>query len=80
MELPKQYTNRELGIMLENLCNSSNLAHKELKDDLQEIKNQTKMTNGRVNKLENWRNFIVGAIAVITFLIPITVALAIKFK
>ena len=29
-------------------------------EDLKEIKDQTKLTNGRVNKLENYQNRVIG--------------------
>ena len=35
-----------------------------------EIREQTKKTNGRVNGLENWKAGIVSAIALISFVIP----------
>ena len=40
-----------------------------LHDDVKEIKIQTKMTNGRVSKLEVWRGFITGGLAVLTFIL-----------
>ena len=37
--------------------------------DIVEIKEQTTKTNGRVTKLENWRNYITGGLAVLTLLV-----------
>lgn len=34
-----------------------------------EIKSQVQMTNGRVGKLEMWRSFVLGSVAVIGMLI-----------
>lgn len=46
----------------------------ELSGDIKEIKAQTMKTNGRVNALENWSNFIKGGIAVIcVLLVPILI-------
>ena len=45
---------------------------KDIKASLVRIETQTSKTNGRVNKLENWRYFITGALALIgVVLIPI---------
>jgi hypothetical protein len=41
----------------------------EIRDDGKETKLQAKMTNGRVNKLENWRWFITGGLTLITVLL-----------
>jgi len=38
----------------------------EIRCDLKEIKEQTKRTNGRVNKLEVWRGIITGGLIVIS--------------
>ena len=40
---------------------------------LNEIKEQTKKTNGRVTKLEMWRTGIAYGIAVLVFIVPITI-------
>lgn len=42
---------------------------KDIKGDVSEIKVQTKLTNGRVSGLENWRWFITGGLTIITLLI-----------
>lgn len=52
------YSNREIREMFG-----------EMKLDLTEIKAQTKLTNGRVSKLENWRWFITGATTMITIVV-----------
>lgn len=36
---------------------------------LEDIHRQTKLTNGRVSKLEQWRTYITGAMAVLLLLI-----------
>ncbi len=35
-----------------------------------EIREQTKRTNGRVNKLENWKAGIVAVVALLAFVVP----------
>lgn len=54
------------------------LFHKELQgklrsqdDLLQKIYTQTKATNGRVSKLENWRAYMMGINSVIAFLVGV---------
>ena len=42
---------------------------KDIKLDTAEIKEQVKKTNGRVNKLEVWRGFITGGLAIIGLII-----------
>jgi hypothetical protein len=44
-------------------------------DLMVEIKEQVKKTNGRVSRLETWRNRIAGAIALMAFIITIYAAL-----
>lgn len=59
--MPKEkFTNNELAIML-----------KEITDHMYEIKRQTTETNGRLKKLELWKQFLLGAWAVLTVLTPI---------
>ena len=43
--------------------------HDSLKVDLIEIKLETKKTNGRINKLENLKYIMIGALAVITAIV-----------
>ena len=40
-----------------------------LERELPEIKEQLKVANGRTRSLENWRNYILGGMAIITFLL-----------
>lgn len=41
------------------------------REALDSIKVQTTKTNGRVNKLETWRTYLTGAMAVLLFLITL---------
>lgn len=56
--MPEPYLNRELDERFVDIANS-----------LSRIEIQTTTTNGRVNKLENWRWFITGGISVITIIV-----------
>lgn len=38
-------------------------------DDLRDIKEQTLKTNGRVSKLERWRSYLAGGMAVIALIL-----------
>ena len=50
---------------------------KDLADDIREIKEQTKITNGRVSKLESVKNMAIGGLVVTNLLvIPVIVAIA----
>ena len=45
------------------------ILHRELPD----IKEQLKISNSRTRSLENWRNYILGGMAIITFLFTIII-------
>ena len=71
--MERDYTNGELGIMLSNMKETMDSFHSDMRRDISEIKTQTSKTNGRVNKLENWRSGIVAVIAFLSFILPIIV-------
>ena len=48
----------------ERLARIETVLHRELPD----IKEQLKISNGRTRSLENWRNYILGGMAIIIFL------------
>lgn len=47
--------------------------HLEVKDTLERIEEQTKKTNGRVSRLENWRSYITGGLAVVGIVIALVI-------
>ena len=49
----------------ERLTRIETILHRELPD----IKDQLRISNGRTRSLENWRNYILGGMAIITFLL-----------
>ena len=49
----------------ERLASIETILHRELPD----IKEQLKISNVRTRSLENWRNYILGGMAIIIFLI-----------
>ena len=49
----------------ERLASIETILNRELPD----IKEQLKISNGRTRSLENWRNYILGGMAIIIFLI-----------
>ena len=51
----------------ERLTRIETILHRELPD----IKEQLRLSNGRTRSLENWRNYILGGMAIITFLFTI---------
>ncbi len=51
----------------ERLTRIETILHRELPD----IKEQLRISNGRTRSLENWRNYILGGMAIITFLFTI---------
>lgn len=52
----------------ERLARIESILNRELPD----IKEQLKISNGRTRSLENWRNYILGGMGIITFLFTIT--------
>tara|TARA_R110002020_G_scaffold138134_2_gene307920 strand:+ start:172 stop:375 length:204 start_codon:yes stop_codon:yes gene_type:complete len=48
----------------ERLARIEAILHRELPD----IKEQLRLANGRTRSLENWRNYILGGMAIITLL------------
>lgn len=59
------YSNREIDEFLHDLRGS-----------LQRIENQTTLTNGRVRRLESWRWFMAGGLAILTVLgVPVLLVL-----
>jgi|TARA_R100000988_G_scaffold98206_1_gene66181 uncharacterized protein YeeX (DUF496 family) len=53
------------GEIRERLAKIETILQRELPD----IKEQLKISNGRTRSLENWRNYILGGMAIITFLL-----------
>ena len=61
-DLDNRYSNREIKAFFN-----------EIKDTLERIETQTTKTNGRVNKLENWRSYLLGGIAIISSIVVVIV-------
>jgi len=53
------------GDVKERLTRIETILNRELPD----IKEQLKLSNGRTRSLENWRNYILGGMGIITFII-----------
>ena len=53
------------GDVKERLARIETILNRELPD----IKEQLKLSNGRTRSLENWRNYILGGMGIITFII-----------
>tara|TARA_R110002051_G_scaffold183209_1_gene252790 strand:- start:275 stop:478 length:204 start_codon:yes stop_codon:yes gene_type:complete len=53
------------GEIKERLTRIETILNRELPD----IKDQLKASNGRTRSLENWRNYMVGGMAIISFII-----------
>ena len=66
-----EYSKREIDMIKENLKEEMLTSHKNIQEKLDLILSQTTKTNGRVNKLENWQSYLVGAWVVVSvFVIP----------
>ncbi len=65
----ESYTCREIDLLINPVLNK-----------LEEIHEQCKKTNGRVNKLEKWQAFIKGGLTILTLMVvPIMIALIIQW-
>ena len=53
------------GDIKERLTRIETILNRELPD----IKEQLKLSNGRTRLLENWRNYILGGMAILTIII-----------
>ena len=53
------------GDIKERLARIETILNRELPD----IREQLKLSNGRTRLLENWRNYMVGGMAIISFII-----------
>lgn len=53
------------GDVKERLARIETILNRELPD----IKEQLKLSNGRTRSLENWRNYILGGMGIIAFII-----------
>ena len=53
------------GDVKERLTRIETILNRELPD----IKEQLKLSNGRTRSLENWRNYILGVMAILTTII-----------
>lgn len=73
-----QPTNGELAIMLGGLTEKVDLLFKKNSEDHSTIVVQTTKTNGRVTKLESYKNMVVGALAVIVVVLGWLVSFIIK--
>lgn len=64
MTPPETFTNRELGMMLQEMKENTHTT-------LERIEEKVDKTNGRVKRLELWRMVLIGAWAAITFMLPL---------
>jgi len=58
-------TKREIEFVLEKM----EINHSSIGRKLDRIEQRTIETNGRISKLENWRSFLTGGLAVVTIMI-----------
>jgi hypothetical protein len=72
----KTYTDRELDTHFSNLKEHMFGFEKDMRDVRGAILEQAKKTNGRVSKLESWRAYLTGGLAVLSLIVTILLAFA----
>lgn len=64
-----QYSNREIDMKFKIIEQTMHDSHLSIQEKLDLILQQTTQHNGRMRKIEAWRNILVGAIGVISVLV-----------
>ena len=59
---------------LDTMDDRMQMFEKNTGSTLNRIEAQTIKTNGRVNNLENWKGYITGGVAVLTFIVTVLLA------
>lgn len=77
--LDERYSNRELDAHFKNLMEHMTSFEAETGASLMRIETQTMKTNGRVSKLEKWQSYVLGAVAMLGFLLTIAVTIGVVF-
>ena len=76
MDEDKRYSNRELDHHFNDIREKFLGAIENIASDVSEIKIQTKLTNGRVGKLEKWQSYIQGGLTILAIImVPILLML-----
>jgi len=65
----KDYTKRETDLLMKSIKDHIDERFDELSTKADRIESQTIKTNGRVTKLEGWKNWIGGGLAFITVVV-----------
>ena len=63
------YSKREIDLIVTGIKQHIDDKDHNHEETLKKILTQTTKTNGRVNRLENWRAYLVGAWAVVSFIV-----------
>mgnify|MGYP004002356325 CR=1 FL=1 len=60
--MPDHYTNGELGILIKQVGEDLRSFSVQNAKEHKEVIEHQKITNGRVNKLEGWKNKLIGGL------------------
>lgn len=71
INMPEEFTNRELGMLIQEIHKNVDEMKEENILSHSRLDNNQRSTNGRVRNLEMWRQFLLGAWAVLSLATPI---------
>lgn len=71
------YSNREINLMFQE----QNGKISEIHSDIKAVLEQTTKTNGRVGRLEQWKGFMQGGLAILSLMVvPVLIYLVTHWK
>lgn len=77
--MPVEYTNRELGILLQDVKEMVSKSNESNSKEHDKIITRLDYTNGKVRNLRMWRAYLTGGIAVLAFMISLLASVVYAF-
>lgn len=64
--MKEEYSNREVDMIVDGLKDHFTVKLQDISNSLARVEAQTMKHNGRMSKMEAWRNYMLGAISIIS--------------